>query len=89
MPIDLDKGIEQAARLLRRECCHTASDFEAPCCSWTMAARDVEHLLSKYTASQEEMTELLTEHRKVIEALDARDNEIARLSKAIIEGDFE
>jgi hypothetical protein len=29
-----------------------------------MAARDVEHLLSKYTASQEALTELLTEHRK-------------------------
>jgi hypothetical protein len=30
-----------------------------------------EHWQSKYTASQEALTELLTEHRKLIEALEA------------------
>jgi predicted nuclease with TOPRIM domain len=51
----------------------------------TQLADELEHLRSKYTASQEEMTELLTEHRKLGEALDARHNEIARLSKTVID----
>jgi phage-related minor tail protein len=51
----------------------------------TEAARTVEaereHWQSKYTASQEEMTELLTEHRKLREALYAHKDEITRLKQ--------
>jgi hypothetical protein len=38
----IDKGLEQAVRLLRQECCHHGNYLGIPCCSWTVAALDVE-----------------------------------------------
>jgi hypothetical protein len=42
--VDTDAGLKQAARLLRRECTHIGQDAGDACCSWTVAALDVERL---------------------------------------------
>jgi hypothetical protein len=67
MPIDLDEIRKKHIRgtIKRCKCCARAWPCDA-----IQLADEVEQLRSKYTASQEEMTELLTEHRKLVEALE-------------------
>jgi hypothetical protein len=57
MPIDLDEVRKRHKR------CSGLARCRMPCDA-TQLADEAEHLRSKYTASQDEMTELLTEHRK-------------------------
>jgi hypothetical protein len=89
MPIDLDevrKGHQKCRAqthppFVERKYDACSFDGRPYPCDAIQLADEVEHLRFKYAASQEEMTELLTEHRKLREALYAHKDEITRLKQ--------